>query len=54
MSQSLASGTQPTDCRGGSYYIGDEGLELASMEFQPFALTVSTVNSRDEPTTALR
>jgi hypothetical protein len=39
----LAAGTQPTDCRGGSYYLGDEGLELASMEFQPFELTEATV-----------
>eukprot|EP00193_Tetraselmis_chui_P003001 CAMPEP_0177753644 /NCGR_PEP_ID=MMETSP0491_2-20121128/1573_1 /TAXON_ID=63592 /ORGANISM="Tetraselmis chuii, Strain PLY429" /LENGTH=1824 /DNA_ID=CAMNT_0019268949 /DNA_START=404 /DNA_END=5878 /DNA_ORIENTATION=- len=38
----LPAGTQPTDCQSGSYYIGDEGLELASMEFQPFLLTQST------------
>jgi hypothetical protein len=43
VTQPLVDGTQPTDCRSGSYYIGDEGLEIASMEFQPFEMAQSTV-----------
>eukprot|EP00873_Tetraselmis_striata_P028356 jgi/Tetstr1/448620/TSEL_035866.t2 len=46
--QQLWDGTQPTDCRGGNYYLGDEGLELASFEFHPFELTEYTFHNVQE------
>eukprot|EP00873_Tetraselmis_striata_P023759 jgi/Tetstr1/444023/TSEL_031963.t1 len=48
VSQQLPDGTQPTDCRGGNYYLGAEGLELANFEFRPFELTEATFHNVQE------
>ena len=50
--QPLKFGTMPTECPGGSIEIGDLGLQLATFEYHPGALTDIMVSDLPAPMTS--